>query len=44
MGEDLRRLLWSYVEARSKVDARVRHERNVLLDALSWAGGGLMAD
>lgn len=44
MGEDIRRVLEIYVKALSKIDARVRHERNVLLDALSWAGGGLMAD
>ncbi len=44
MGEDIRRVLEIYVKTLRKIDSRVRVEREVLMDALSWAGGGLLPD
>ncbi|MDA0989399.1 MAG: hypothetical protein O3A51_01435 [Verrucomicrobia bacterium] len=42
MGEDVRRVLKLYYKLLQKVDARVQQEKPVLLEALDWAGGGLL--
>jgi len=42
MGEDVRRVLDSYLSLLRKIDARVRAERTVLLDALDWVGRGIL--
>ena len=42
MGEDVRQVLKLYLKQLKKIDARVQSERQVLLEALAWAGPGLV--
>lgn len=42
MGEDVRRVIDLYLRLLRKIDARVKAERPVLLDALAWIGNGLL--
>jgi len=44
MGEDVRRVIEVYLRILKKIDERVQRERAVLLDALAWAGAGLMPE
>jgi hypothetical protein len=44
MGEDVRRVLDLYLKLLRRIDARVRIERPVLIDALAWVGNGLLPE
>jgi hypothetical protein len=42
MGEDVRQVVDLYLRQLRKIDGRVKAERPVLVDALSWVGSGLL--